>query len=941
MAPISEYLYRLLKVLPSGRTFADSRVGIWHWDIINNFFDVNRFWYEKLGYGKNRARKLELLFTLIHPDDIEGFKKAVEEFIDPSMAKDIDYELRLKKNNGKWLWVYINGKIIRFNNEIPVKAEGIILDITRQKRIESELQTRNGEIEALYEESEAQNEEMAAMMDELHRNQLELEEANTLLSISESKFRDIFEKSPIGIIQSALDGTLISVNMAFCRIFGYNSPEELLSEIKDTHQFYNNRIIRDRIVERSETEKFVFTQDITGRRKDDSTAFVNVYLMRLTDKFSGEDYLITFVEDITELRLSQFERELFFNNTGDLILISTMDGEIKQINPVWKDVLGWEINDLKHKNINTMLHPDDIEKVIDFRRRLADSGERLQFTARYRNKSGEFRIIRWMSIYFADTSLFFSSGRDETERYEAEMELQNMWDRLELALQSGAIGLWDFNINENTLTTNSNMAEMIGASRLNNADIRWREYIHEDDFKPAMKAMNDHLNGKKENYITEHRIKLSDGNYRWFFSRGKIVAHDSDGKPLRISGSITDITEQKEAENRRLALEYQMLQAQKLESLGLLAGGIAHDFNNLLTGILGNADMLLYELPDYPSIQHKLLDIKKAAKRASELTKQMLAYTGRNTFAAEVININDIIREMSSLFEISISKKVKIEYMLGDNIPSITVDATQLSQILMNLILNASEAIANNGDIEIKTFYEQCERDEIDSLTLKYDMEPGQYVALEISDNGCGIAPEKIKQIFDPFFTTKFTGRGLGLAAVSGIIRSHNAGLLVKSEINEGTTFRIYFQPSDIKPAKECAEKKQPVDIQNKNMTVLVADDESYIRSLTSRMLKTAGFDVLLAENGIQAINIFMDKRSIIGCVILDLTMPEMDGHETLVELRKTDDRIPIIISSGYSEFDINSQFEGENISGFLQKPYQFEDLLAIIDRAINKDSEK
>lgn len=939
MGLLSRYINKLLSLSLPDRDFADSKVGVWQWDIDNNYFNVNRFWYAKLGYGKNKARTLERILTLIHPDDLENFKNELDKFLDPSNKKEIDFEIRLKKNNGNWLWVYINGKIIKYINEKPALAEGILLDITRQKKIETILQNKNSEIEALYEESEAQNEEMAAMMDELQRNQIQLEEANSRLIMSEAKFRDIFDKSPIGIIQSTIDGRIISANNAFCKSFGYNSPEELISSISNTAEFYTETDSRQKILSALQNENFVFTQDLTGNRKDGSILNANVYLMRLTDRFTGEDYLTTFVEDITELKSSQLERDLFFNNSGDLMLIHTIRGRIKQANPVWEEILGWHPDELKSMNLGQILHPDDIEKTAEFGRLLHTNRARMNITNRYITKNGEYRTIRWASTLFKDDNLVFSSGRDETERYEAEMELQKMWDRLDLALQSGTIGLWDFNMKENTLSFNSNLAEIVGFSKIENVSVKWKEYIHEDDFRSSVKAMMELISGKKDTYVDQYRMLLPDGSYRWIFSRGKIVEYNSDGKPARIAGSITDITEQKEAETRRLALEYQMLQAQKLESLGLLAGGIAHDFNNLLTGILGNTDMLLYELPDYLPVQQKLIDIRKAAKKASELTKQMLAYSGKSTFTTEIIDLNGLIDEMSSLFDISISKKVKIIYSLDYETPCISGDTTQISQILMNLVLNASEAIENNGEVHISTYMKECNPAEINTFNLNNNITPGNYLVLEISDNGSGIPADKIKQIFDPFYTTKFTGRGLGLAAVSGIIRSHNAGLQVISRINEGTTFRIYFQPSQQQAGSQAVEERKTIDLQKKHITVLVADDESYIRSLTSRMLKTAGFDVLLAENGIDAIKIFRENIDKIGCIILDLTMPEMDGHEALIELRKISNKLPIIISSGYSEVDITPQFEGENISGFLQKPYQFDELLLIIDKAIKASS--
>lgn len=937
MGFLSEYFFRLLQHTP-GKTFADSKVGIWHWDIINNFFKINSFWYEKLGYGKNRARKLELILPLIHPDDLENFKNDLNQFIDPSEGEEIDFELRIKKSDETWLWVYVSGKISKYINGKPAKAEGILLDITRQKKIESVLQNKNSEIEALYEESEAQNEEMAAMMDELHRNQVQLEEANTRLIMSENKFREMFENSPIGIIQSTIDGRIISANNAFCKSFGYNSPEDLVSRISNTAEFYMDKESREKMLAALQNEKVVFTQDLTGNRKDGSSLNANVYIIRLTDKFTGEDYLTTFVEDVTELKSSQLERDLFFNNSGDLMLIHTIRGRIKQANSAWEEILGWTPDELKSINLGQILHPDDIGQTAEFGKILQHNRGKMNITNRYITKDGEYRTIRWASTLFKDDNLVFSSGRDETERHEAEMELQKMWDRLDLALKSGTIGLWEFNMKDNDLSFNSNLAEIVGFSKIENVSEKWKEYIHEDDFHSSAKAMMDLISGKKDSYVDQYRLKLMDGSYKWIFSRGKIVERDQDGQPVRIAGSITDITEQKEAETRRLALEYQMLQAQKLESLGLLAGGIAHDFNNLLTGILGNADMLIFELSEHLPVQQKLLDIKKAAKRASELTRQMLAYTGKSTFSTEIIDLNGLIDEMSSFFDISISKKVKISYSLDYNIPCISGDPTQISQILMNLVLNGSEAIENNGEVKISTSLKECSPAEINSLVLNNIITPGTYLILEISDNGSGIPQDKIKQIFDPFYTTKFTGRGLGLAAVSGIIRSHNAGLHITSRINEGTTFRIYFQPTRQMPSDQFVEVKKPVDLQKKNTTVLVADDESYIRSLSSRMLKTAGFDVLLAENGIDALNRFIENRNSIGCIILDLTMPAMDGHEALIALRKIDNRIPIIISSGYSEIDITSQFEGENISGFLQKPYQFDELLLIIDKAMKNE---
>gem|GEM_PF-915957 len=927
----------LLKAPYFKNTFADSKVGIWNWNIQKNILYVNRFWYDKLGYSQNITNDLNIILNLIHKQEIEGLKKLLTQFTQGEID-EIDYEFRIKKSDNQWLWLYLNGKIVKFKKGKPYYAEGIFIDITKQKSIEETLIQKNTEIEALYEESEAQNEEMTAILEELHKNQEELEEAHSKILQSESKFRSIFEQSPIGIIQSTLEGEIISVNNAFAKIFGYDSPEEFKELVGNTSNLYKKKDVRSKIISETANNNIAFSQDIVGVKRDGSPIYTNVYMMRIYDHFARKEYLTTFVEDRTALKTSQMERDLFFNNSGDLMLIHTLGGRIKQANRSWEDILGWSPDELKSMNLGEILHPDDIAKTKEFATQLKKHRKRMNITNRYRTKSGEYKIIRWVSILFHDSNLVFSSGRDETERYEAEQELQKMWDRLELALQNGSIGLWDYDVKENCLTVNSNMAALIGVNKLENFDIKWKEFIHEEDFKSSARAMLRLLSGKSTVYTDEYRLKLADGSYRWFFSRGKIAQRDPEGRPLRISGSITDITEQKEAERKRLALEHQMLQAQKLESLGLLAGGIAHDFNNLLTAILGNAELLCFDLPDDINLKQKLIDIQRAAKRASELTNQMLAYSGKSRFETKIIDINELIQEVHGLLDVSISKKIKIHYQLDDSIPKILADPSQIVQILMNLTINASEAIENTGDITVKTKKLFCDEDKISTLTINQGMKAGNYILLEITDTGCGISEDKIKQIFDPFYTTKFTGRGLGLSAVSGIIRNHNGGLNVKSTIGKGTTFSIYLPASGNNVAVDNENSNKIESINVHSATVLVVDDEAYIRTLTSRMLKNAGYTAVLADNGLEALQIFRDKKDSIDCVLLDLTMPELDGKETLAAIRKIDKNIPVIISSGYSEADIRASFGDNTISGVLQKPYQYEDLLKIIQINIKRN---
>lgn len=914
------------------------KIGLWKWDIKNNQFYTNDFWLDRLGYRKINKNTMEYWISNVHPDDREKVQKNLNSFINDSNSNSIDFEYRQKRKDGTYIWLFLNGQVTRYKKNKPVRMDGIIFDITNQKQIENELSTKNSEIEALYEESEAQNEEMAAIMDELQNNQMELESANKKLRISETKFRKIFENSPIGIIQSTVSGEILDANRAFISIFGYESHKDLVENLKNVNLLYHDRSVTESAIEKLSKNDTSHVLNLTGIKKDGSPVYTNAYLLKLTDEFTGEKYITTFVEDITKLRSSQFERDLFFNNSGDLISITDFDGELKQINAAWKTNLGWEIEELQNKNIYSLLHPDDIIKTEEFRSKLRYTDKVLTLTNRYRTKNEGYRIIRWSSIAFSEFNLVFSSGRDETERYEAELQLKQMWDRLDVALKVGVIGLWDFDIPKDTLRINTSMTELLGldSNYIHHASREWERFLHKDDFSSSIKSIGRLLSGKVDAYTDEYRAKMSDGNYRWFFSRGKIVETSSDGKPLRVAGSVTDITEQKEAESKRIELELKMQQAQKLESLGVLAGGIAHDFNNLLTGILGNSDILLYELPENKEIQQRLLEIKRATKLASELTNQMLAYSGKGSFIIEHIKLNDLITDMHSLLEASISKKVRLSYSLYNELPGIRGDATQIRQIIMNLILNGSEAIENNGTITVATSPAKLEKSDLEKLTINYGLTQGEYILLEVSDSGCGVESSKIKQIFDPFYTTKFTGRGLGLAAVSGIIRSHNAGLIVESEIRKGTSFKIYFPVSNEIPENGRQVTKKHPSFKNRDLTVLIVDDEKYIRDLTIKMLNISGYRVQIAQNGREAIDVFTREKNDISCILMDLTMPELDGREALIEIRKVDPDIPIIITSGYCEYDIVSKFSEEKISGFLQKPYNLEDIISAIEDALS-----
>lgn len=407
---------------------------------------------------------------------------------------------------------------------------------------------------------------------------------------------------------------------------------------------------------------------------------------------------------------------------------------------------------------------------------------------------------------------------------------------------------------------------------------------------------------------------------------------------IEVLAIVVDISERKRLEEQQKKLEQQIQHGQKLESLGVLAGGIAHDFNNLLTGILGNADLALMELSRLSPVLPYLENIQKSAIRAADLCRQMLAYSGKGKFLVQALDLNRLIDEMIHLLRVSMPKGVAFHHHPHPKLPAIDGDATQINQVVMNLITNAAEAIGEQeGAVTIRTGAMDCDLDyltEFSDMAIPDDVLPGRYVFLEVSDSGCGMDAETRRRIFDPFFTTKFSGRGLGLAAVLGIIRSHKGVIRVYSEKDRGTTFKILFPMSD-QVSLPIGEDPRTLEMVAGSPTVLVVDDEQTVRTVARTALESAGVTVLLAGDGREGLERFEAEREAISLVLLDLTMPVLGGEEVFRRIRRQAPDLPVILMSGYSEHELSSRFAGRGISAFLQKPLRPAQLLQHVREAL------
>jgi PAS domain S-box-containing protein len=437
----------------------------------------------------------------------------------------------------------------------------------------------------------------------------------------------------------------------------------------------------------------------------------------------------------------------------------------------------------------------------------------------------------------------------------------------------------------------------------------------------------------------ELRIRHADGAWRWLETQAVVFSRAEDGRVSQLLGATIDVTRRRQAEEDRRRLEAQVQHAQKLESLGVLAGGIAHDFNNLLVAILGNASVALLNPPTNPASAAALTDIQTAAQRAADLTRQLLAYSGKGRFVIESLDLNVLVREMVLLLNTAVAKSAVLRFDLTAELPAIEGDATQLRQVVMNLITNASDALGDQpGLISIRTGQQRVDEAYLRTTFLNDALPPGRYVFVEVVDSGQGMDEATRRRIFDPFFTTKFTGRGLGLAAVLGIVRGHQGAIKVYSEPDKGTSFKVLFpcSPATVsgaRPAQPCSEPER----WRGRGTILIVDDEPSIRLVAQRMVEHFGFTALTAVDGEDAVAVYRQRGAEIALVLMDLTMPRLDGEGAYRELQRLDPTVRVVLSSGFNEQDATHRFAGSGLAGFIQKPYRAADLQDCLRRALGE----
>jgi PAS domain S-box-containing protein len=484
-------------------------------------------------------------------------------------------------------------------------------------------------------------------------------------------------------------------------------------------------------------------------------------------------------------------------------------------------------------------------------------------------------------------------------------------------------GIWMTDPEGLTTFVNPRMAEMLGYEAKDLIGRRWSEFIHGGDWQRGEQGFAQRKQG--DGAPREYRMVRQDGTSIWLDFTGTTL-RDAAGTLTGVLVMCTDVTE------RKLAQE-QMQQVQKLESLGVLAGGIAHDFNNLLVGILGNASLAADVVEASSPAQEMLADLTAAGERAAKLTRQLLAYAGRDQRKIGAVDLNALVGDLAALVHASIPRTVSLQLQAGRNLPFVEGDEGQLQQIVMNLVINAAESIAEGeqGTVTVSTESRAPSAGERKRAVIPMAAGAGEYVVLTVSDTGCGMDAATQARIFDPFFTTKIAGRGLGLSAVLGIIKAHGGTLILETAPGKGTTFRVFLRASAAAQAARVAVEKTP---ERYTGTILVVDDEPTVRNVARRTLEFSGYEVIAVQDGAQAIEAVI-RHPEIEVVLLDLQMPNMTGDQAAPEIRRLRPGIRIVLSSGYAEQEARERFRGLRLDGFLRKPYTARTLVGGVRAAI------
>ena len=752
---------------------------------------------------------------------------------------------------------------------------------------------------------------------------------------SEERFRALIEQASDGIFIADPDWRLMDVNNQGCAILGSSHEDLLARSIVELFPRYELPRLSDELESLHSGEPVMAERNM--QRNDGTLVPIEVSIKKLAD-----GRLLGIFRDISKRKLAEEvlrEREVQYRRLVESANAIPYEFDVAKkrfsfVGPQAVAILGYPLQRWFEEGFwLSHIHPDDRDDAQAYTNQAISAGIDHSFEYRMRHQKGHYTWLRdSVRVVMGEEGPSVLRGFlfDVTERKLAEEAQRESEERYRVVAKTATDAIITVDSDFQIVFANPASEAIFGYERLDLIGQSLTRLI------PAFLGAGSSSGDGLSKVVEVEGLKANGTRFPLEVSFGEML---KDGE-VQYTGIFRDITSRKNAEEERKRMETQMQHTQKLESLGVLAGGIAHDFNNLLVGILGHAEIALMDLPDGNPARPPVEEIGLAARRAADLTNQMLAFSGKGKFLVQTLSLNHAGEEMNHLLRTFISKRAQLSFNLSELQPAVVGDPSQIRQVLMNLITNASDSLGDaNGEIKVATGVMSVTPEWLQGAYVEVEDPGARYAYIQVEDSGCGMDEETQRRIFDPFFTTKFTGRGLGLAAVLGIVRGHKGAIKVASKVGKGTTITVLFPLAEEAPhaAAEPAKPLAGTASRRFKATVLLVDDDETVRQVGRTILQRYGFTVFTACDGQDGVEVFAQHADEIDVVILDMTMPNLNGEEAFREMQRIRPHVRALLSSGYSEQEATSKFQAAGLAGFIQKPYYAADLTSKISEVLGE----
>jgi two-component system cell cycle sensor histidine kinase/response regulator CckA len=750
---------------------------------------------------------------------------------------------------------------------------------------------------------------------------------------SEQRFSQIFHASPVGIsITTLKEGRFIDINEEYLKLFGATREEVIGRTAFELGIWFNNDD-RNSLIQKLQGGGSARNQVMRVRNR--AGEIIDVLASAEVINLQGEECVLILSQNITErLRAEKVlqQSQASLANAQRIAHLGNCDWDIPNdfvsfsdemydIFGISKSEFGGTFNDLM-----ALFLPEDsdwIQKAVDD----ALAGIKpLDIEHRIIRRDGQQRYLHSLAEVIMNRqgkpASMTGSIQDITERKRAEEALRKSEERYRLVAKATNDVIWDWDLLSDKVLWNDALYKIFNyePSQVTDSVQWWYDHLYPEDRERIDKGINTIINSGALSWIDEYRFQRGDGSYAMVLDRG-YIAQDASGKPVRMIGAMLDLTERKKAEKALHESEEKLQQAQKMESIGRLAGGIAHDFNNLLTAILGYSEIAIMNLKAGDPLRANLEEIKRAGNRAANLTRQLLAFSRKQVLQPKVMDLNSIVFELDKMLRRLIGEDIELVTHLQNSLGSVKADPGQIEQVIINLVINARDAMPEGGKLTIETTNVQLDAE----YTNKHpDVKPGSYVMIAVSDNGEGMDEATQERIFEPFFTTKAVGKGtgLGLSTVHGIINQSEGHIWVYSELGNGTTFKIYLPRTDKDANQFDATARDSRAFVGGSETILLVEDDEIVRKMAQRILELDGYHVLTASTPFEALSICKEYQERIHLLLTDVVMPQMSGNILARQILPLRPDIVVLYMSGYTENTIvhhGSLDEGIN---FIEKPF-------------------